>query len=103
MSLSSPSRHAFCRPNHPTKPPTQRTSAMSLPKIASRDEWLAARKDLLAKEKDMTTQRDALNAERRNLPMVEIEKDYIFDGPNGPVHLIDIFEARPQLIIYHFM
>ncbi len=51
----------------------------------------------------MTRQRDALNAERRNLPMVEIDKDYTFDGPNGQVELIDLFEGRPQLIIYHFM
>ena len=76
---------------------------MSLPRIATRDEWLAARTELLAKEKDLTKQRDALNAERRELPMVEIEKDYTFDGPNGTVHLIDLFEGRPQLIIYHFM
>lgn len=76
---------------------------MSLPKIATREEWLAARKDLLAKEKHLTIQRDALSAERRNLPMVEIEKDYTFDGPKGTVRLIDIFENRPQLIIYHFM
>ena len=76
---------------------------MSLPKIASRDEWLAARKELLAKEKDLTRRRDALNIERRNLPMVEIEKDYVFDGPDGKVRLIDMFEGRPQLIMYHFM
>jgi predicted dithiol-disulfide oxidoreductase (DUF899 family) len=76
---------------------------MSLPKIASRDEWVAARKELLAKEKDLTRRRDALNIERRNLPMVEIEKDYVFDGPNGEVRLIDMFEGRPQLIMYHFM
>jgi predicted dithiol-disulfide oxidoreductase (DUF899 family) len=76
---------------------------MSLPKIATREEWLAARKDLLAKEKEFTRQRDALNTERRELPMVEIEKDYVFDGPNGKVRLIDLFEGRPQLILYHFM
>jgi len=76
---------------------------MSLPRIATREAWLAARKELLAKEKDLTRQRDALNAERRHLPMAEIEKDYIFDGPNGAVRLIDMFEGRPQLIIYHFM
>jgi predicted dithiol-disulfide oxidoreductase (DUF899 family) len=76
---------------------------MSLPKIASRDEWLAARKELLAKEKDLTRLRDAQNVERRNLPMVEIDKDYEFDGPSGKVRLIDLFEGRPQLIIYHFM
>ena len=76
---------------------------MSLPKIASRDEWLAARKELLAKEKDLTRLRDAQNVERRNLPMVEIDKDYEFDGPSGKLRLIDLFEGRPQLIIYHFM
>jgi predicted dithiol-disulfide oxidoreductase (DUF899 family) len=76
---------------------------MSLPKIATRDDWLAARKELLAKEKDLTRRRDGLNIERRNLPIVEIEKDYVFDGPNGLARLIDMFEGRPQLIIYHFM
>jgi predicted dithiol-disulfide oxidoreductase (DUF899 family) len=76
---------------------------MSLPRIASRDDWLAARKELLAAEKDLTGQRDALNIERRNLPMVEIDKEYEFDGPEGKLGLIDIFEGRPQLIIYHFM
>ena len=76
---------------------------MSLPKIVDREESLAAREELLAREKDLTRQRDALNIERRNLPMVEIEKAYVFDGPNGPVRLIDMFEGRPQLIIYHFM
>jgi predicted dithiol-disulfide oxidoreductase (DUF899 family) len=76
---------------------------MSLPKIATRAEWLRARKELLEKEKDMTTQRDALNTDRRELPMVEVEKDYVLDGPDGPVRLIDTFEGRRQLIIYHFM
>jgi predicted dithiol-disulfide oxidoreductase (DUF899 family) len=76
---------------------------VSLPKIATREEWLAARKDLLAKEKQMTRDRDALNTERRNLPMVEVTKDYAFDGPKGPVSLLDLFEDRKQLIIYHFM
>lgn len=76
---------------------------MSLPRITSRDEWLAARKDLLAKEKELTRQRDALNTERRELPMVEVDKDYVFDGPEGPARLIDMFEGRKQLVIYHFM
>jgi predicted dithiol-disulfide oxidoreductase (DUF899 family) len=76
---------------------------MNLPEIAAREEWLAARKDLLAKEKELTRQRDALNVERRNLPMVEVKKDYVFEGPNGTVRLIDLFEGRSQLIIYHFM
>jgi predicted dithiol-disulfide oxidoreductase (DUF899 family) len=76
---------------------------MSLPKIATRDEWLLARKDLLAREKELTRRRDELNVERRQLPMVEIEKEYVFDGPNGHVRLIDLFEGRAQLIVYHFM
>jgi predicted dithiol-disulfide oxidoreductase (DUF899 family) len=76
---------------------------VSLPKIATRDEWLAQRTELLAKEKELTRRRDALNIERRNLPMVEIDKDYAFEGPDGTVRLIDLFEGRPQLIIYHFM
>jgi predicted dithiol-disulfide oxidoreductase (DUF899 family) len=76
---------------------------VSLPKIATREEWLTARKQLLAKEKELTRARDALNVERRNLPMVEVDKDYVFDGPDGKVHLIDLFDGRAQLIIYHFM
>jgi predicted dithiol-disulfide oxidoreductase (DUF899 family) len=76
---------------------------MSLPRIVTREEWLAQRKELLVREKELTKQRDVLNADRRNLPMVELDKEYVFDGPNGPAHLIDIFEGRPQLIVYHFM
>jgi predicted dithiol-disulfide oxidoreductase (DUF899 family) len=73
------------------------------PKVVSRDEWLAARKKLLAKEKEATRAQDTLNAERRRLPMVKIEKEYIFEEPNGKVSLLDLFEGRRQLIIYHFM
>jgi predicted dithiol-disulfide oxidoreductase (DUF899 family) len=76
---------------------------MSLPRIATREEWRAAVLELLAKEKELTRRRDALNAERRGLPMVEIEKEYTFDGPEGTVGLLDLFEGRRQLIIYHFM
>jgi len=76
---------------------------MTLPKIASRDEWLAARKQLLDKEKEATRVRDALSGERRELPMVEVEKDYVFDGPGGPVRLLDMFDGRRQLIVHHFM
>ena len=67
---------------------------MSLPKIASHDEWVAARKALLVKEKEATKQRDRLNAERRELPMVEM-KGYEFDGIGGKVSLLDLFEVRP--------
>src|SRR3954470_8831306 len=76
---------------------------MSLPQIATRDEWLAARTALLAKEKELTRARDALNAERRRLPMVEITKDYRFEGPDGEVGLLDLFEGRRQLVVKHFM
>ena len=76
---------------------------MSLPQVVSRDEWLVARKELLAKEKELTRARDALNAERRRLPMVEIDKDYVFEGPDGKASLLDLFEGRRQLIVGHFM
>jgi predicted dithiol-disulfide oxidoreductase (DUF899 family) len=71
--------------------------------IVSRDEWLIARKQFLAKEKELTRHRDALNAERRRLPMVKIDKGYVFEGPGGKVRLLDLFEGRRQLIVYHFM
>jgi predicted dithiol-disulfide oxidoreductase (DUF899 family) len=76
---------------------------MPLPQIASQDEWLAARKRLLAKEKQLTRQHDEVNAERRRLPMVRIDKEYEFEGPNGKANLVDLFEGRLQLIVYHFM
>jgi predicted dithiol-disulfide oxidoreductase (DUF899 family) len=76
---------------------------MALPNIVTRDEWLAARMALLEREKEMTRARDRLNAERRCLPMVRIEKDYVFDGPDGRKSLGDLFEGRSQLIVYHFM
>jgi predicted dithiol-disulfide oxidoreductase (DUF899 family) len=73
------------------------------PRIVSRDEWLAARKALLALEKEASRQRDALAAERRKLPVVEIGKPYVFEGSNGPITLQDLFNGRRQLITYHFM
>lgn len=76
---------------------------MGLPDVVSLDEWLAARKELLAKEKEATRSRDALNAQRRMLPMVEIEKDYVFEGPDGRATLLDLFEGRRQLMVDHFM
>jgi len=76
---------------------------MSDPQVVSRDEWLVARKKLLVHEKELTHHRDEVNAERRRLPMVEIEKEYIFAGPAGQVSLRDLFEGRRQLLIYHFM
>lgn len=76
---------------------------MDLPRITTREEWLAARVALLAEEKELTRRRDALSTARRELPMVEVVEDYRFDGPAGPVPLIDLFEGRSQLIVYHFM
>jgi predicted dithiol-disulfide oxidoreductase (DUF899 family) len=76
---------------------------MTLPKVVSRDEWLAARKELLVREKELTRVRDALSADRRRLPMVRIEKDYVFEGPDGKAGLLDLFAGRSQLIVGHFM
>jgi predicted dithiol-disulfide oxidoreductase (DUF899 family) len=73
------------------------------PKIVSRDAWLVERKKLLAHEKELTKHRDRINAERRRLPMVKIEKDYVLDGPNGKQSLKALFDGRWQLIVYHFM
>ncbi len=76
---------------------------MALPQIVSQDEWVAARKAFLAEEKVFTRRRDALSAARRGLPMVRIEKDYAFTGPDGTVRLLDLFEGRRQLMVTHFM
>jgi predicted dithiol-disulfide oxidoreductase (DUF899 family) len=76
---------------------------MTLPPVISQEDWLAARKELLAKEKELTRARDALNGERRRLGMVEIDKHYVFEGPQGQVDLLDLFEGRRQLIVHHFM
>lgn len=72
-------------------------------RVVSRAEWLVARKELLAKEKELTRQRDTLNRERRQLPMVKIEKEYVFEGANGRTNLRGLFDNHRQLIIYHFM
>ncbi len=72
-------------------------------RIVSRDEWLAARQELLVKEKELTRLRDRLSAERRGLPWVRVEKEYVFDGPSGKVTLADLFDGRSQLFIKHFM
>ncbi|HLG88475.1 MAG TPA: thioredoxin family protein [Alphaproteobacteria bacterium] len=71
--------------------------------VVSREEWLEARKALLAKEKEETRLRDEINGMRLALPWVKIEKNYVFDTPNGRRSLADLFDGRSQLIIYHFM
>ena len=75
----------------------------NLPAVVSPEEWLAARKELLAKEKELTRARDRLNADRRRLPMVRIDKPYTYEGPDGTISLLDLFEGRPQLVMHHFM
>jgi predicted dithiol-disulfide oxidoreductase (DUF899 family) len=79
------------------------TGAIPHPPIVSRDQWLAERRKLLAHEKELTKHGDRINAERRRLPMVKIEKGYVFDGPNGKQGFKALFEGRRQLIVYHFM
>jgi predicted dithiol-disulfide oxidoreductase (DUF899 family) len=76
---------------------------IELPKLVSRDEWLAARKELLKQEKELTRQRDALSAKRRELPWVRVEKEYVFDTPKGKQTLANLFDGRSQLVVNHFM
>jgi predicted dithiol-disulfide oxidoreductase (DUF899 family) len=75
---------------------------MQLPPIVSEEEWQRSHEALLAKEKQATRERDALAAERRRQPMMEFSADYEFEGPDGVVTFTDLFEGRPQLIVYHF-
>jgi predicted dithiol-disulfide oxidoreductase (DUF899 family) len=72
-------------------------------RIVSREEWIEARKEHMAREKEFTRARDRLAQERRALPWVKVDKDYLFDGPNGKAGLADLFGGRPQLIVQHFM
>ncbi|MFF3497481.1 DUF899 domain-containing protein [Streptomyces sp. NPDC003247] len=76
---------------------------MSLPEIVSRARWRAARAELLVKEEVVTRARDALNAERRALPMVEVAEEYVFEGGDGKATLPDLFDGRRQLVVHHFM
>ncbi|MEZ0093200.1 DUF899 domain-containing protein [Streptacidiphilus sp. EB129] len=76
---------------------------MSLPEVVTREQWLAAREALLVREKALTRAQDALNADRRRLPMVRIDKPYVFEGADGPVGLADMFGASRQLIVQHVM
>ena len=75
---------------------------MNMPPIVSPQEWEAAREELLVKEKELTRARDALAAERRRMPRMAVEKEYRFEGPDGPASLLDLFEGRRQLIVYRF-
>jgi predicted dithiol-disulfide oxidoreductase (DUF899 family) len=89
---------------HPVGSPSSSPPAsIDLPQVVDAANWRAARLELLAKEKQLNRYRDAVNAARRELPMVEVDKPYVFDGPDGPVGLADLFRERRQLLIYHFM
>jgi predicted dithiol-disulfide oxidoreductase (DUF899 family) len=76
---------------------------ISLPAVVSAKEWQKTRDELLLKEKELTRASDAVNAQRRRLPMVAFPKEYVFDGPDGKQSLPELFDGRRQLIVYHFM
>src|SRR5688572_27244510 len=78
-------------------------NAMNKPQVVSRERWIEAQRAHLAKEKQLTRQRDELSRQRRQLPWVKVEKNYVFDSPQGKVTLADLFAGRSQLLIYHFM
>ena len=75
---------------------------MNSPPVVSAEEWKAAREEMLVKEKELTRARDALAAERRRMPRQRVEREYRFEGPDGPVSLADLFDGRRQLIVYRF-
>lgn len=79
------------------------TTNSAHPRVVSTEEWLAARRQLLAKEKELTRQRDQVARARRELPWVRVDKNYMFDGPQGRQSLADLFDGRSQLFVYHFM
>ena len=88
------------QPSYKTSP---LEAQMRLPQVTSREQWLSARRQLLAKEKELSSRYDALNSDRRRLPMVRVEKDYRFEGALGQVGLAELFDGCTQLIIQHFM
>src|SRR6478672_9032733 len=103
-------RQRSVKPRRRLRPPRSgyrerkpRSRRMSLPKIVSSQQWRAARVALLAEEKALTHARDAVSTKRRELPMVKIDKEYVFEGPDGKANLPDLFDGRRQLIVGHFM
>ena len=82
---------------------TTETTQIPHPPIATQEQWLAERKELLQDEKELTRQRDRVNAKRRRMSMVKVDKPYTFDGPDGKVSLLDLFDGKRQLIVHHFM
>lgn len=76
---------------------------MTMPRVVSREQWLAERAELLEWEEELARLTDAVSARRRRLPMVEVDREYLFEGPAGPARLRDLFGGLPQLIVQHFM
>src|SRR5262245_30055545 len=105
MKVRDRDRHPYDQVSLPTRRSTMKTIETTIPHppTVSTEEWRAERVKLLGHEKRLTHQRDRVNAERRRLPMVKIEKDYRFQGPKGKVRLADLFEGKRQLVVYHFM
>lgn len=106
MKPSSPAITAMSSTPPPAAPLNQTVSLVGPNRqhpVVSREEWLKSRRALLAEEKDLTHHRDRINAKRRELPWVRVEKAYIFDGAEGRVTLSDLFAGRSQLIVQHFM
>ncbi|MFZ0328154.1 MAG: DUF899 family protein [Nitrososphaeraceae archaeon] len=79
------------------------TDSLKDHKIVSEEEWVEARRALLNKEKEFTALRDQLSQQQRDLPWVAVNKEYVFEGPNGKQTLSELFDGRSQLIVYHFM
>ncbi len=71
--------------------------------VVDHTQWVEARRELLAREKELTRQRDEVTRQRRSLPWEPVEKEYVFEGPAGPMSLAELFDGRGQLVVYHFM
>lgn len=80
-----------------------KSTTLAHPPVVSREAWLKERKNLLVEEKELTKHRDRVNAKHRRLPMVKLDKEYVFESPDGETSLLELFEGRHQLIVYHFM
>jgi predicted dithiol-disulfide oxidoreductase (DUF899 family) len=88
---------------HSSVTPTKPEAGIANHRVVSRDQWVAERKTLLAREKELTRLRDGIARERRALPWVRVDKDYVFDAPGAPRRLVDLFDGRRQLLAQHFM
>src|ERR1700753_2266208 len=73
---------------------------MKTPEIVTAEQWQEARQRLLVQEKEVTRARDGMAAARRRMPWMPVDKAYTFEGPDGPLSLLDLFDGRPQLVIY---